>query len=152
MYLIPVLANEEWNPVNFSLKTRDAPLKMESIPRVELLGCVAAARLASSIENALPFPLAGKRFLTDSTVVLSQICSESVMLNVFNSHHLGEIQSTTRAEDWRYVPENIADIATRPTCKPADLAPCSVYQNGPDLLGHVEKEWPVKTVEQIKHC
>ena len=33
----------------------------------------------------------------------------------------------------------------------ADLAPGSVYQNGPDWLGHVEKEWPVKTVEQVKH-
>ncbi len=75
-----------------STKTRVAPLKME-YPQVEMLGCVAAARLATSIENALPFPLAGKRFLTDSTVALSQICSESVMLNVFNSHCVGETQS-----------------------------------------------------------
>ncbi|MCP3664906.1 MAG: hypothetical protein GY696_20820 [Gammaproteobacteria bacterium] len=136
-----------------SSKTRVAPLKMESIPRVEMLGCVAAARLATSIENALPIPVAGKRFLMDSTVALSQICSESVMLNVFNSHRVGEIQSTTRMEDWRYVPgpDNIADIATRPNCKPADLVPGSVYQNGPSWLGLVEKEWPVKTAEQVKH-
>ncbi|MCP3662850.1 MAG: hypothetical protein GY696_10190 [Gammaproteobacteria bacterium] len=65
-----------------STKTCVAPLKMEFIPRVKLLGCVAAMRLATSIENALPFPLAGKRFLTDSTVAFNQICSESVMLNV----------------------------------------------------------------------
>ncbi len=99
---------------------------MESIPRVKMLGCVAAARLAASIESALPFPVADKRFLTESTVALSQICSESVMLNVFNAHRVGEIQM----EDWRYVPgpDNIADIATRPNCKPADLAPGSVYQ------------------------
>ena len=32
-----------------STKTRVAPLKMESIPLVELLGCVAAASLATSI-------------------------------------------------------------------------------------------------------
>ncbi|MCP3663527.1 MAG: hypothetical protein GY696_13725 [Gammaproteobacteria bacterium] len=75
-------------------------------------GCVAAARLAASIENVLPFPVAGKRFLTDSTVALSQICRESVMLNVFNSHCVGEKQSTTRVEYLRYVPapQNIADI------------------------------------------
>ena len=75
------------------------------------------------------------------------------MLNVFNSHCVGEIQNTNRLEDWRYVPgpKNIADIATRPKCVPADLAPGSVYQNGPDWLGHVEKEWPVKTVMQVKH-
>ncbi|MCP3665603.1 MAG: hypothetical protein GY696_24410 [Gammaproteobacteria bacterium] len=114
---------------------------------------MAAARLAASIENALTFPLAGKRFLTDSTVALSQICSKSVMLNVFNSHRVGEIQSTTRLEDWRYVPgqENIADIATRPNCKPSDLAPGSAYQNGPRWLGLVEKELQVKTAEQVKH-
>ncbi|MCP3661928.1 MAG: hypothetical protein GY696_05425 [Gammaproteobacteria bacterium] len=123
-----------------STKTRVAPLKMESIPRIELLGCVAAARLVASIENALPFPLSGKIFLTDSTVALSQICSESVMLNVFNSHRVGEIQSTTRVEDWRYVPgpQNIADIATRPNCLPANLALGSVYQNCPEWLGHAE--------------
>ncbi|MCP3665426.1 MAG: hypothetical protein GY696_23510 [Gammaproteobacteria bacterium] len=68
------------------------PLKMESIPRVKMLGCVAAAMLATSIESNLLFPVAGKRFLTDSTVALSQICSESVMLNVFNAHRVGEIQ------------------------------------------------------------
>ena len=33
----------------------------------------------------------------------------------------------------------------------ADLARGSVYQNGPDWLGHAEEEWPVKTVEQVKH-
>ncbi len=56
-------------------------------------------------------------------------------------------------EDWRHVPgpENIADIATRQKCKPADFAPGSVYQCGPSWLNLVEKECPVKTVEQVKH-
>ncbi len=136
-----------------SMKTRVAPLKLKSILRIELLGCVAATRLATSIENALPFQISSKRFMTDSTVALRQICSKSVILNVYNSHRVAEIQSNSRLEDWRWVPghENIVDIATRPNCQLADLAPGSTYQNGPEWLVHAEDDWPVKNVEQVKH-
>ncbi|MCP3664728.1 MAG: hypothetical protein GY696_19920, partial [Gammaproteobacteria bacterium] len=36
-------------------KTRVAPLKIESIPRLELLGCLISSWLAVAVEEALPF-------------------------------------------------------------------------------------------------
>jgi len=88
----------------------------------------------------------------DSSVVLSQIVSNSAMLNTFNAHRIGEIQSATNKDDWRWLPgsHNVADLGTRSTCKVSDLGPGSRYRLGPDWLRQDESTWPVKTAEQVK--
>jgi len=133
-------------------KSRVAPVKTESIPRLELMGCMMSSRLSKSVRDALPFDVARVMFFTDSSCVLSQIVSNSAMLNVFNAHRVGEIQSTTNKDDWRWIPgsHNVADLATRSTCKVSDLGPGSRYRLGPEWLRQDENAWPVKTAEQVK--
>ncbi len=76
-----------------------AALKIESIPRLELLGCLISSQLAVTVEEALPFEIAERRFLTDSTCAFAQIHSESAQLNVFNSHRISEIHTFTRPDE-----------------------------------------------------
>jgi len=104
------------------------------------------------VSKALPFELAGKLLLSDSTCAISQLCSESVLLNTFNSHRCSEIQQLTKPEEWRWVPtdENIADLATRGDCTVEDVLPTSRYQQGPAWLRLDESLWPTRTAGAIK--
>ena len=124
------------------------PLRCESIPRLEMLSCLILTRLVDAVSKALPFQLAGRMYLTDSTCALAQISSESVLLNVFNSHRCSEIQQLSQPEEWRWLPtdENIGDLATHGECS---VSPGSVYQSGPSWLRLEQDQWPVKTSAEI---
>ena len=50
-------------------KTKVAPLKKQSIPRLEILGAMILVRLAKTVQNALPLKLETV-FLVDSMTVL----------------------------------------------------------------------------------
>ena len=55
-------------------KTRVAPIKRQTIPRLELLGAVISARLFNSISNSLPIDDKIEKFVsTDSTTTLQWI-------------------------------------------------------------------------------
>ena len=116
------------------------------------MGCQMSTRLSKSIRDALPFDVVRVVYFTDSQCVLSQIVSNSAMLNTFNAHRVGEIQSSTNKEDWRWVAgsHNVADLGTRSTAKVSDLGPGSRFRLGPEWLRQDESTWPVKTAEQVK--
>ena len=54
-------------------KTRVALARKISVTRMELMGAVAAVRLAKSVENGLQTEWAGRWFFTDSTAALGMI-------------------------------------------------------------------------------
>ncbi|KAF8795948.1 hypothetical protein HNY73_000391 [Argiope bruennichi] len=56
-----------------SAKTRVAPIKQLTIPRLELCGSLLFAELITAIEKALSFPIKERYLWTDSTIVLSWI-------------------------------------------------------------------------------
>ena len=90
-------------------------------------------------------------YLTDSTCALAQISSDSVLLNIFNSHRCSEIQQLSQPEEWRWLPtdQNIADLATRGDCSVQDVSPGCVYQTGFSWLRLEHDQWPVKTAAEI---
>ncbi len=125
-------------------KSKVAPLKCQSIQRLEMLSCLILARLVDSVARAQPFKLAGRMYLSDSTCFIAQISSESVLLNIFNSHRCSEIQQLSRPEDLRWLPtaENVADLATHGICGVEDVAPGSWYHAGPNRLRLEQDQWP----------
>ncbi|KAF8768404.1 hypothetical protein HNY73_021227 [Argiope bruennichi] len=54
-----------------SAKTRVAPIKQLTIPRLELCGALLLAELITAIEKALSFPIKERYLWTDSTIVLT---------------------------------------------------------------------------------
>lgn len=123
-------------------KSRVAPVKYTSVPRLELQAALLAARLADTIVQEHRLEIKDRFFWSDSTAVLHWIDNNERNYKTFVANRLGEIDELTRAQEWRYVPTkmNVADCATREDYDPA------VFENewlkGPAFLLKDESHWP----------
>ncbi|XP_053683167.1 uncharacterized protein LOC128733540 [Sabethes cyaneus] len=138
-------------------KTRVAPLKFLSIPRLELQAAVIGARLAGSIAGSHRIKISQQIFWTDSRDVVCWIRSDHRRFSPFVAFRVSELLETTRVNDWRWVPTrlNVADDGTKWQRLP-DLRPTSRWFCGPDFLRKPENEWPGEgcdpgtTVEEMR--
>ncbi|XP_053692633.1 uncharacterized protein LOC128741082 [Sabethes cyaneus] len=137
-------------------KTRGAPLKFLSIPRLELQAAVIGARLAGGIASSHRIKISQPIFWTDSRDVVCCIRSDHRRFSQFMAFRVSELLETTR-NDWRWVPTrlNVADDGTKWQRLP-DLRPTSRCFCGPDFLRKPENEWPGEgcdpgtTVEEMR--
>lgn len=129
-------------------KSRVAPLKPLSIPRLELQAAVMASRLATMIEREHELHVHRRVFWSDSRTVLLWIKSDPRLYQTFVSHRLGEIGDHTKASEWMWTPsgENPADDATRSNDSP--LHDNRRWFQGPSFLRHDESEWPIQDALQ----
>lgn len=86
-----------------SAKSRAAPLKPLTIPRLELQAAVLPVRLAQSIlhESRLRFEKA--IFFSDSSIVISCVHSQAREFKPFFSARIAEIQSKSEPCQWRHI-------------------------------------------------
>ena len=96
-------------------KTRVAPSKALSIPRLELMAAVIGVRLSSKISSVMDMKMDQSVFWSDSVNVLWWVRGRSREFKLFVSNRVGEIQSSTDPDQWRYVPTSVnpADILSR---------------------------------------
>ena len=85
-------------------KSRVAPLKPLSLPRLELLVALLGANLLKYIEDELDFEITQRFLWSDSTTVLRWIKSELQTRHVFLANRLAEIGKLTKSREWRWVP------------------------------------------------
>ena len=94
-------------------KTRVAPLKMVTIPRLELLSGLLLARLMSAIHQALDseIPLDTPICYTESQIALCRIKQEEKEWKQFVENRVTEIRRLVPAKCWRHCAgiENPAD-------------------------------------------
>ncbi|UYV61853.1 hypothetical protein LAZ67_1006857 [Cordylochernes scorpioides] len=121
-------------------KTRVAPLKSITIPRLELLACLLSARLTTSIVRALARPIK-TIFWSDSSTALSWISTKHEW-SIFVSNRVNEIRSSTNIDDWRFVPGtlNPADLSSRGCYAPQFIL--SKWWEEPQWLRESEDKWP----------
>lgn len=96
-------------------KSREAPLKPKTIPRLELSAAVAAVRLTQAVLSSgttLSIKVDKVVYGSDSMTVLRWINSSNFKFQVFVANRIGEILG---AEQWHHVmgKENPADEASR---------------------------------------
>jgi hypothetical protein len=132
-------------------KTRVAPLKSMSIPRLELLAGVLGMKLAGSIANVLEIPMSDTIFWSDSMNVLWWIRGHSRDFKPFVANRIGEIQRCTSPAQWRYVPTDVnsADLLTRGITA-LELIEKDSWWYGPVFLAEPESKWPVNMVTKCK--
>ena len=118
-----------------------APLKKKSIPRIELLGCLALSRMYDTCQEALKFAKikdCKRVFWVDSSTALSWIRTPPRQFRPFVSARVAEIQETVG--DFRYIrsKSNPADALTR-GIEPEQL---TSWLEGPSFLRLPETGWP----------
>lgn len=132
-------------------KTRLAPLKQLTIPRLELCAAVLAVNLEIKVKQALQLDLLPSTFWTDSTIVLGYIGNETRRFKTFVGNRVAIIREYTRPEYWNHVKsgDNIADIASR-GCK-ADSLP-GAWVEGPTFLSSHKSAWINRSLVKYGIC
>jgi hypothetical protein len=124
-------------------KSRVAPLKPLTIPRLELQAAVLAARVDKALRQILTMSIVESLFWTDSDIVICYIKNKSLRFNVFVGNRVAEIRQATDPSQWNHVAgkENPADLLTRGidfTSMDTDK-----WLHGPQFLHTYVSEWPV---------
>lgn len=125
-------------------KGRVAPLKKVTLPRLELLASLLAARLLTFVRKTLRLPETVQyRCWTDSTASLGWLQGDPNRWKQFIANRVVEIQELTDPLKWSYCPtsENPADLLTRGISAATLIS--SVWLKGPDWLNLPEDQWPL---------
>ena len=134
-------------------KTRVAPLKSKSIPRLELDSALLGAQLANKCANALGLEVKNTTFWSDSMISLCWIRSPSRNFKEYVGNRVGLIHDITNPQQWRHIAgtNNPADLATRGI--PAkDLVDNELWLHGPSFLLQPENTWPTKEIVSSKEA
>ncbi|KAL0902136.1 hypothetical protein ABMA27_000080 [Loxostege sticticalis] len=124
-------------------KSKVAPIKPTTMPRLELCGALLATRLCSKVLSALTVPIDSCTFWCDSTIVLGWLKTPPLQLKNFVRNRVNEIQESTNGYSWRYVPskDNPADHVSR-GLKADSICFSSLWWTGPSFLLKDETDWP----------
>lgn len=126
-------------------KSKVAPLRKLSIPRLELQAAVLLADLLQSVQEALkPLYVVQEIFAwSDSSVTLAWIQSCPSRWKTFVANRVSHIQDIVAPDRWRHVSthHNPADAGSRGLL-PGDLVDCDLWWKGPSWLLREEKDWP----------
>ena len=135
MYIRTTYTNHEPTCMLVTAKTRVAPLKQLSIPRLELCGATLLAKLITNVRTALDIPMHDVHAWCDSTIVLSWLDGNSKRYKTFVGNRIASILTDLPPTTWHHVPtqDNPADCASRGIL-PSELLPHSLWWNGPPWL------------------
>jgi hypothetical protein len=107
-----------------SSKSRLAPIRSITLPRLELNAAVTAVRLYRKLIYELDYPIQKTQFYTDSTLTLQYLRNETLRLLTFESNRVSEICEVSDAWlQWLHIAgdKNPADILTRGVSDPTKL-------------------------------
>lgn len=123
-------------------KTKVAPSKPLSIPRLELQAAILGIRLAENISKCQRIQVIERFFWSDSQTVLGWIQSEARKYHQYVAFRIGEILENSTINEWHWVDtkNNVADDATKWTKKP-DLSSTSRWYKAPSFLYQHQENW-----------
>ena len=116
-------------------KSRVAPLKSITVPRLELTAALLSVKVSILLGPELEYDNVSEFFWTDSQVVLGYIQNDSKRFKVFVANRVQQIRDHTRPNQWKFIStiENPADIASR-GLTPDEFLENPSWLNGPKFL------------------
>ena len=132
-------------------KSRVAPLKSVTIPRMELTAATIAVRLSKKIVSELDYEINDIFYWTDSMTVLRYINNSRTRFHTFVANRLVIIHEATKVSQWHYIDTKInpADLASRGTSV-SKFRDNQQWFHGPDFLWQDTGKWPVYACNDLR--
>ncbi|XP_072395161.1 uncharacterized protein [Diabrotica undecimpunctata] len=141
IYLRVTYKSEQVSCSLLASKSRIAPLKPLTLPRLELMGALLCSKLTAKIANIVKEKLSqldSINMWSDSEIVLAWLRSHPSRWTQFVANRVAQILDNSPNAHWRHVrsKENPADILSRGML-PSELINSSLWFHGPPFLNQL---------------
>ena len=124
-------------------KSRVAPMKQLTVPRLELQAAVLSTRMDAFLRKELEF-LIDSHFWSDSEIVLKYIKNETRRFQLFVENRVSIIHQLSSPDKWHHISgrNNPADLISRGTRVQQINQP--KWLTGPEFLQTYKAEWQIE--------
>ncbi|XP_055589945.1 uncharacterized protein LOC129742126 [Uranotaenia lowii] len=130
-------------------KSRLAPLRRVTLPRLELCAAETGAHLFTAVKRALAIQISESFFWSDSMVTLQWLRAPPNTWKTFVANRVSEIQTETQGSRWDHVPgkTNPADLVSRGQ-NIDKFIESSLWKYGPHWLTLSRDKWPISSIPE----